>query len=234
MLAATFMELFTNLQGTTPSAEDQLHSYVSQLRSRGDAIHASGEKIVTLDNGFVTTELLANLEMKNNQSYNAPFALVSLQIQSRTITPPCFLAYFASCKRFADEVAPEIVAKYPVEGNFDFTHLPFFLLPFVVEEIGRGLADIATAVNQTRAVVRTLRKFIDLVCKKPHVFNPLYADFLQVLYFHSSNHQFVLILTICSISYALRVSCMVSGWNSLKTVKFLKLLSEPTFSLRII
>jgi hypothetical protein len=52
---------------------------------------------------------------------------------------------------------------------------------FVVEDIGRGLADVATAANFTKPVLKTFRRIIELSCSEIHLFSPLYSDFLQVL-----------------------------------------------------
>lgn len=113
MLAATF-ELF-NFQSSSTGNEFQ--NQIQQIRTKADAIHAQGEKIITIDNGFVTTELLHNLESRNHQSYQLAFSLIALSIQAHILTPPAFFAFFAQVKRFADNIPSEIASQYPAEGE---------------------------------------------------------------------------------------------------------------------
>jgi hypothetical protein len=126
-MLASALELF-NFQVGNTSEEDAMQKTVQQLRARADTIHASSEKIITLENGMVVTELLNNLESKNNKAENLLFTMVCLQIQAKTITPPCFFPFFISCRRFFDQVGVDIASKFPIECmNFFVSFLDPFL-----------------------------------------------------------------------------------------------------------
>jgi hypothetical protein len=121
------MELF-NIQLPGQSSGNELTNAVQLVRQRSDAIHSSGEKIISVENGN-TTELLASLENKNNQAYNIPLSIVSLHIQSKCLnSPSLFFAYFISCKRFVDNLSPEIAQQFFVEGWFSSVSVFFDLL----------------------------------------------------------------------------------------------------------
>ena len=55
-----------------------------------------------------------------------------------------------------------------------------YLVTLIVEEIFRGLAEIAILAERPKVVVNTLRKIITLACPNVHLFSPMYAYFLQV------------------------------------------------------
>jgi hypothetical protein len=173
------MELF-NIQLPGQSSGNELSNAVQLLRQRSDAFHSSGEKIIALENG-ATTELLTNLENKNNQTYNIPLSIVSLHIQCKCLnSPSLFFAYFISCKRFVDNLSPEIAQQFFMEGySHLFSVFLFLLFLFIVEEIFHSLCELACAANSAKSVVNSLKKAITLACPHLHIFSPLYADFLQ-------------------------------------------------------